>query len=44
MNQVVFNTIIKYGGNNATIMLAEILQLKRLLQVNYSTYNNDDIY
>ena len=44
MNQVVFNTIIKYGGNNATIMLAEILQLKHLSQVSYSTYNNDDIY
>ena len=44
MNQVAFNTIIKYGDSNATIMLAEILQLKHLLQVSYTTYNNDDIY
>ena len=40
MNQVAFNTIIKYGDNNATM----ILQLKHLSQVSYSTYSNDDIY
>ena len=44
MNRVAFSTIIKYGDNNATIMLSKIPKLKHLLQVSYSTDSSDTIY
>ena len=44
MNQVAFSIVIKYGDSNATIMLSEILKLKRLSQVSYFTNNSDNIY
>lgn len=44
MSRVVFSSIIKFGGNNATIMLSKILKLKRLSQVSYSNNNNEDIF
>lgn len=41
MSQAAFNTIIKYGDNNATIILSKILKLKRPSQVCYSNNKND---